>query len=427
MTVATVTLNSGKSVKLGRVRPKARPQCLAFGHYLKRMEGAVLPPPVVDYSAKAMASLSQMLGNDQWGDCVIAGKLHQLGIWSGNDADHDPPGTVVASTQEAVSQYHAICGPGDNGCNIADVLNVFKSRGLRAGGRVYTIDGYVSVDWTNKLEVQVALYLFGSLTLGINLPQAWLDAPDGGLWDATNSRIVGGHDVCAVGYNETGVVIATWGGLRTITWAAFTSQRWVEEAYAQLAPLWYGSDKLAPCGVAAATLQADLAKLADGTIPPLDPSPEPHPEPPPLPPGPPVPPPAAPLVVTGTASGVISVPSGPFGRTVSVSISLPVTGFAKPAQANAEFHLLPFHALTRIRVARTLRETQGLSEQDAHEIAQAMSGAFIDGVADAHGVPVEFRKRGGGNGSIIQAILDWLSNPANQAFIMALIRLFMGL
>ncbi len=285
----------GQTRHLGRIRPKSRPQVLAFAHYFDASLLTTPPPAVVDYSAKAMASLSRMYRNDVEGDCVIAGKLHQLGLWSGNDADSG--GIVLATDAEAHAQYVGICGPGDRGCSITAVLNYQKANGLVAGGKAYKIDGYVSVDWRNKLEVQVALYLFGSLSFGVNLPQAWADSPEGGLWDVTNTQIVGGHDVSAVGYNATGVVIATWGGLRTITWAAMASSRWLEECYAVLAPLWYGSDKVAPCGVNAAKLAADLQLLGGGTIPPIDPEPIPVPPVPPTPPVPPLPPVPVPSVL----------------------------------------------------------------------------------------------------------------------------------
>lgn len=281
MSNETVSLADGRTVKLGRIRPKARPQCLAFSRYFFTSEMLTPPPAVLDWSAKAMQSISRVYRNDVEGDCVIAGKLHSLGVWSGNDSDSG--GVVLATDAEAHSQYVGICGPGDNGCSITAVLDYMKSNGLAASGKPYKIDGYVSVDWRNKTEVQVALYLFGTLSFGINLPQAWLDAGDGGLWDVTNTQVVGGHDVTAVGYNSTGVVIATWGGLRTITWAAMASTQWLEECYAALAPLWYGSDKLSPCGVDAAKLAADLAILGGGTIPPIDPTPVPPPVPVPVP------------------------------------------------------------------------------------------------------------------------------------------------
>src|SRR6185295_10127253 len=232
MGVPTFLTSAGEERKLGRIRPKSRPLALRLGVY--HNPSATPPPAVVDYSPKAMQAVRRVYLNDTYGDCVIAGKMHQLGIWSGNDSDAG--GLVQATDREVEQQYFGICGPGDNGCVITEVLDYFQKKGLQAGGKKYQIDGYVAVDWTNTLEVQVALYLFGSLTLGINLPGEWLNTSDGGTWQPTSSRIVGGHDVCAIGYNPTGVQICTWGGLRTITWPAFTSTRWLEECYCQLAP-----------------------------------------------------------------------------------------------------------------------------------------------------------------------------------------------
>lgn len=279
---ASVKLMDGRTVRLGRIRPVALPQVLRFASYFDAAL-ATPPPATVDYASKASASLRRMYQNDRYGCCVISGKMHQLGVWSANDTDSG--GEVQATDQEVVQQYQTICGPGDRGCVITSVLDVMRSRGMQAGGKRYTIDGYVSIDNTNKLEVQVAIYLFGSLTLGINLPNAWANSPDGGTWDVTNTGIVGGHDVCTVGYNAQGVQISTWGGLRTITWAAFTSRRWIDETYAQLAPLWYNSDRIAPCGFNATKLLADLQKLGGGVMPDLDPpTPPPGPTPPPTPP-----------------------------------------------------------------------------------------------------------------------------------------------
>ncbi len=321
-----------KAVKLGRIRPKARPMCPKFASYFDPSVLATLPD-TVDYSAKAMAAIKHMYLNDTYGCCVISGKAHQEGVWSGNDN----AALVLATDAEILAAYR-IWNPGhqDNGCNISDVLDYMRSHGLIFGGAPRKIDGYLSVNWTNQTLAKAAIYLFGSLTLGVNLPNAWLNTNDGDLWEPTNSGIVGGHDICAVGYNATGVVIATWGGLRTITWAAFTDTRWVDECYVQLAPDWYGSDSIAPSGLNIEKLKADLELIGGGNLPPLEPDPVPVDPPVPVPPGPVVPPvppvPPEPVVeyaVTGVAQGVISVPTT-WGRHVNVSVSLPVTGTATP-------------------------------------------------------------------------------------------------
>lgn len=282
MPVESVTLPDGRVVKLGRIPSSPPPQAPRLARYLRA--AGPPPPPTVDYGSKAKTAIARMYCNDQLGCCVISGKMHQLGLWSGNDKDSG--GVVLADDDEVRQQYRSICGPGDRGCIITDVLDSFQRNGLKAGGKTYTIDGYVVVDPRNKTELQVALLLFGSLTFGIDLPSEWANAPEGGLWDVTRSGIVGGHDVCGFGYDDKGVQIATWGGVRTITWAALASGRWVTEAYAQLAPLWYGADKMSPANVDVEALKRDLDILKNGGVPDLPPLTPPTP----IPPVPPIPP-----------------------------------------------------------------------------------------------------------------------------------------
>lgn len=268
-------LEKRTTARLGRVRPAARPPAPRLSAYFSPETATVGPPDQLDYYTKAASSLSRMYMNDRYGDCVIAGKAHAFGVWSANDKDS--PGVVLATDQEIYQQYQAVCGPGDNGCIISSVLDYCKGQGFVAGGKRYRIDGYVAVDWRDRQQVQVALLLFGATTVGINLPNAWTNSD---VWDVTTSRIVGGHDVTACGYSPKGVFVASWGRIYLMTWAAFTSTRWVEEYYAMLAPTWYGLDKLAPCGVDAAALLEDLATMGRGELPPL-PDPNTPPAPPP--------------------------------------------------------------------------------------------------------------------------------------------------
>lgn len=254
------------TVKLGRIRPKAIPSVLRFANYFSEITAATPPPDSINRRDKAAAALARMYMNDRIGCCVISGKAHALAVWAANDANAN----LQASDQEIYSQYQSICGPGDNGCVITNVLDVMRSKGFIAAGQAWKIDGYVLCDWRNKLEVQVAQYLFGAGTIGLNLPQAWTE---NAVWDVTSTQIVGGHDVTVIDYDASGVYISSWGRIYRMTWAAFTSTRWIEEYYALLAPLWYGSDGLAPCGVDVVTLKADLAKLGNGIIPDITPTP----------------------------------------------------------------------------------------------------------------------------------------------------------
>lgn len=267
------------TVCLGRNRAKARPSCLRLSAYADALEAT---PNVVDYYSKAAASVARMYANDRKGCCVISDCFHSLGITSANDPDSG--GVILGTDQEVLSQYVEFCGPGDRGCNIPSVLDILRSpRGVTVGGKVYRIDGYVSLDWRSKELTKAAIKEFGNVRVGINLPSAWTQEA---IWDVTNTQIVGGHDVPAAGFgdgahvlgtNSDGVVIASWGRLYLITWPAWTSTRWIEECFVVLMPTWYNGDQTSPLGVKTAQLKADLQKLANGVIP-DDPNTPPDPE-----------------------------------------------------------------------------------------------------------------------------------------------------
>ena len=171
-----------------------------------------------------------------------------------------------------------------------------------AGAR-HKIDGYVSVDWTNQTEVQVAADIFGALKIGINLPQAWADVSSpGGIWDVTTSGIVGRHDVCCGGLQRAGRADLDMGHHEPAHHDHMGRVPLEQLARRVL------RDKLAlrlvreqqargPNGIDAASLASDLAALGGGTVPPL-----PRPTPPPAPPVPPVPPTPAPTGYTGTVT-----------------------------------------------------------------------------------------------------------------------------
>lgn len=291
MPVPFHTLKNGMQVKLGRIKPTTPPKAVRLENFWDRRRALRGLPEHIDYWTKAAASIRRMYLNNQLGCCVISGKMHQLGVYSANE--RGPERIILATDAEVKSQYEGICGRGDNGCYITAVLDTWRTKGLVANGKAYKLDGYASVNARNLVLLRTAIHIFGSVTFGIDLPASWLNTDDGELWDVTPSGSVGGHDVCAVGYDARGVVISTWGGVRTITWAALESGRYIDECYVQLSPDWYNDDGVAASGFDVAGLRKALEDFANGVMP-DDPTPVPGPTPPP--PGPTPPPAPHPLV-----------------------------------------------------------------------------------------------------------------------------------
>ncbi len=265
MAVATVKIHDGRVMHLGRRPPDPNKVVLRLRDYLRITRTTQNPPTTIDFLSKATAAVSQVYLNDQLGCCVISGKAHSVGIWTGNES-----GTPVIATDAEIRTAYNFCGSGDNGCVITDVLDRMKANGLIFGGQVHTIAGYVAVDWTNPLELQSGIALFGAPTFGINLTQEWANDPaTWGVVSGSDAQVVGGHDVPGGGYDVNGVTICTWGGTRKITWAAIGVKTWIEEAYCLLSPDWYAKNNLDPMGVDVVTLQADLAALGGGQVPPF--------------------------------------------------------------------------------------------------------------------------------------------------------------
>lgn len=286
--------------KLGCVLPVTVPPAPRLGHYLDAAR-LTPPPATVDYHTRAAAGIRRVYLNDTLGTCVIAQAARAEGVWSAADG-REP---VMADDSEILAAYDLLkVGPGDSGVSISHSLAYQIVTGMTLGGVPRRVDGYVRVR-PAPAELRAAVYLFGGLTLGIDLPRAWYDGAtgDGFVWDAMGAYYsAGGHCVGVVGYDATGVQISTWGMVGTLTWAAMAT-RPVVEIYAVLGHSWYGGDRVASAvGFAADRLRDDLARLGAGVIPDAEP---------PLPPvEPPWPDPRGPCLHVGLSTGVYEVDLG---------------------------------------------------------------------------------------------------------------------
>jgi hypothetical protein len=286
-------------VCLGRQAIEHRPPTLRLESFVNKLMAT--PPAKVDWYSKAAVSIARMYLNDRYGDCVFAGKGHNLGIWSANDPDSAGGQVVLCTDKEISDQYFAYTGGRDNGANISQVLTNMVRTGFLAGGKRYKLRGYCAFDWRSKELTQVAIALGGALSIGFNLPGSWMNSA---VWDTSNAgQIVGGHDVSPCGYGpgveqngplpphvraatDEGVIVASWGRLFLITWPAWQSTKWIDECYFQVPEtLWTGLDQKAPSGVNLDELLKAMDLIKAGQVPPL---PDPTPAPPPVPDPPPV-------------------------------------------------------------------------------------------------------------------------------------------
>jgi hypothetical protein len=210
-----------------------------------------------------------MLGNDTVGDCAWAGQAHADMLWYAN-AQHQP---LRISTHAVLGAYSAVTGydpaagrpngdnPTDRGTALLDALNYWRATGIDG----HRISAFVEVDPHDIEQAKLAIDLFGCLYVGVELPKAveptepgplpaWTVTPDGTIQNQPDPD--GGHCVIYDAYDPDGPDVITWGHRVKASWGFH--QGYCDEAYAMLAPDWFGATGKDPQGLDLQTLNEDL-------------------------------------------------------------------------------------------------------------------------------------------------------------------------
>lgn len=176
-----------------------------------------------------------MLLNDQLGDCTCAGDGH---IAIQQSVYHGTPVTVT--NDEVLQAYEVVGGyvPGDpstdQGATVQAALAYLEKYGL-AG---FKIAAFGDVDVKDYASVKRAIWEFGAVSLGVNLPESAEEQfAEGEPWNVVNgSPIEGGHCIIAVGYDADYVYCVTWGAVVPVSWGWWA--KYVEEAFAVISEDW---------------------------------------------------------------------------------------------------------------------------------------------------------------------------------------------
>jgi hypothetical protein len=250
--------------KLGKLAPKFNKKTLAFSKYL-RADAPPLPPAKVYWEYRVPANAWQFFGNDTIGDCTCACIAHMLMLITAHTGE-----MVTPTLADVIGVYSAVTGydpsqvqpdgsnPTDQGAAITDILAYWQATGI-AGHKIL---GWAKIDQTNKIAMRTAIYLFGGIDIGINVPQSAMDQTNAGQpWDVVpNSPIVGGHSVPNFGDGADGETCVTWAQLQQMS-NEFLST-YCDEAYAVVTQDWVDQKSgLAPSHLDVAALIADLALL----------------------------------------------------------------------------------------------------------------------------------------------------------------------
>lgn len=265
-------------LKFGRRPPKHAPAL----HLAAYLTGATPAHPAAADNLAALTSW-QMLGNDQYGDCVAVTWANVRRLMTHlAGAEHYPDWAQVETVYRTQN-------PGfpaeDNGMDIQTLLEFLVKHGGPDGASAVC---FAKVDHTNPDEVKAAIAIFGYVWTGINVQAAQMDEFDSGQpWDyIPGSPDDGAHSVVTGGYGAGGRG-ALGGDECFITWAqetSFTDAYWareVEEAWVVIWPEHLGSRAFL-AGVDQAALAADYTSLTGRPFP-VQPAPVPPPAPQPSP------------------------------------------------------------------------------------------------------------------------------------------------
>jgi hypothetical protein len=247
------------SYKLGKHPPVVDERTLRFSKYTTPELPA--PPASVDYGAKVQTW--PMYGNDKYGDCTCAAAGHMIQNWTAN-----ANGEVTPANGTVLTFYEHFVGdppPADAGCNMLQVLNYWRKTGLDQ----HKINAYAAVTLKNQTEAMSALYLFGSIYIGVELPEfavqpgemltvPWVVPPGGPVGDAAPNPN-NGHCIPAVGYDADNLTIITWGEPKTMSWGFYDA--YADEAFAVLSQDFIEKSGTDLDGFDLAALEADLPQV----------------------------------------------------------------------------------------------------------------------------------------------------------------------
>ena len=196
-----------------------------------------------------------MDGNDEYGDCGVAGVNH--GEMCVDLDSHTALAPVTGS--QVVSYYLEYTGGEDQGVVLADFLAYVRKTGWF--GRKLPL--YAPVSVSDFKTLQFAVNAYGYAYTGIQVTDLMMAASQNGnrQWTAAdfqNGNVEGGHCVPIVGYDSDNLYAVTWGEIQPIAYSAWhlmSTEAW--------ACVWgeIPASGLDGHGVNLAALQGDLSRL----------------------------------------------------------------------------------------------------------------------------------------------------------------------
>src|SRR5215467_12859070 len=199
-------INSHKVFKLGKAAAKRDTRNLRFAAVLKA------PPPLpanYDFDLTHPGIPTPMFANDNYGDCVMAGRAHQTLRFE----DIEQGSVLMISDKDVLTEYFKESGGVDSGLVVLDSLSEWRQKGWKVGKKTYKIQAYAEVNHKSKDEMKQAIFADVGVGLGLQLPKAaQKQIQTGQPWTVTtgpNAKVGswGGHYVYVPGYTKQGPVV----------------------------------------------------------------------------------------------------------------------------------------------------------------------------------------------------------------------------
>jgi len=221
-------------LRLGKLPARYDRRNLRLATFLKALPPI---PPAVDVDQLLSVPVPvPMFANDEWGDCVIAGRAHQTLRFEAFEQDK----ALAITDQEVLEEYwrqgggDAVSRP-DNGLYLLDSLKAWRKPGWQAAGSHYDIYAFAEISRRDPQEIMAAIYLLRGVYAGFALPlsaRAQLDR--GQCWYPVTGQGFGpgswgGHCMYLCGYSHVGVTAVTWGKKQLMSWPFFI--RYCDELY----------------------------------------------------------------------------------------------------------------------------------------------------------------------------------------------------
>jgi hypothetical protein len=258
--------------KMGRNRPRVLGPRLSLGNYL--MLDMPSPPASIAPVATAGPCLAEMMLNDRLGDCTSACAFHLDGAMeAAAGRPRTYPNGLVEAFYSATSGYVPGDPSTDNGADEITVLNYWHEKGLYGG--THKIGTWVTVDAANLAQLKLGIWLWGGLSLCLELPDAYVNpfpSASGFVWDVAGApNPNNGHCIASLGYEADGrLIISTWGMTGYLTPAAaakYCVPAVYGAAYAVLTPDFFlagATPRKAPNGFDWSQLAADRQAIGHG-------------------------------------------------------------------------------------------------------------------------------------------------------------------